>query len=77
MLGSHDFTISVRYNGNQASSIYVCTSSIVRAFLELPLGLHSISLMQQKLEPGSDDSGCVCRIKVCSIPEIFFKQNMC
>ena len=40
-------------------------------------GLHSISLTQQKLESGSDDSGCVPRIKLCSIPEIFSKQNTC
>ena len=37
----------------------------------LSLGLHSKSLTQQKLESGSDDSGCARRIKVCSIPEIF------
>ena len=40
-------------------------------FLGLSLGLHSIILTQQRLESGSDDSGCVCRIKVCSMPEIF------
>ena len=35
------------------------------------LGLHSITLIQRKLESRSDDSGCVRRIKLCSIPEIF------
>ena len=39
--------------------------------LGLSLGLHYVTLTQQKLESGSDDSGCVCKIKVCSIPEIF------
>ena len=37
----------------------------------LPLGCRSITLIQQKLESGSDDSRCVLRIKVCSIPQIF------
>ena len=39
---------------------------------ELPLGCRSVSLKQQKLKSGSDDLGSVCRIKLCSIPEIFF-----
>ena len=37
-------------------------------FLGLPLGLHSIGFTKEKLESGSDDSGCVRRIKVCSMP---------
>ena len=35
-----------------------------------------MNLTQRKLESGLDDSGCVRKIKVCLIPEIFFKQNM-
>ena len=45
---------------------------MIRAFLGLSLGLHSMSFTQQKFESGSDDSRCVRRIKVCSIPEIFW-----
>ena len=33
-----------------------------------------MNFTQRNLESGSDDSGCVRRIKVCSIPDIFFKQ---
>ena len=37
------------------------TSSIISAPLGLSLGPYSIPLTQQKLESGSDDSGCVQR----------------
>ena len=42
--------------------------------LGLPSGLHYISLMQQKLGSGSDNSECMHRIKVCSMPEIFLNK---
>ena len=51
--------------------VVVRSSTIFRRHFGAHLGLHSITLTQQKLESGSDDSGCVCRIKLCSIPEIF------
>ena len=39
------------------------------------LGPYSITLTQQKLESGSDDSGCVRRIKM--IPKVFFLNKIC
>ena len=51
-----------------ASSSSRVTSSII---FRLSFGLHSITLTKQKLGSGSDDSGCVRRIKVCSTPGIF------
>ena len=46
-------------------------SGMIRAPLGRSLGPYSITLTQQKLECGANDSECVCEIKVCSIPEIF------
>ena len=33
-----------------------------------------MNLLHRKLESGSNDSGCVPRIKLCSIPEIFLNK---
>ena len=52
------------------SSSSVRRSSII---FRLSFGLHSIIFKQQKLESGSDDSGCVLRIKM--VPEIFFQTK--
>ena len=41
---------------------------------EITLYYSSVSLTQQKVESGLDDSGCVCKIKVCSTPEIFLNK---
>ena len=57
------------------SNIYRTRSSIISAPLGLPLGCRSITLTQQKLESGSNDSGCVRRMKM--ITELFFLNEMC
>ena len=53
--------------GHVSSSSLRTSGIIFGRHLGAHLGLHSI----RKLESGSDNLGCVRRIKVCSIPEIF------
>ena len=54
--------------GNISSSSSMRSSNVF-ANLGRSLGPYSIILTQQKLESGSDDSGCMRRIKM--VPEIF------
>ena len=52
--------------------VYMCIDlAIFGLTFGLSLGCRSISLTQQKSKSGSDDLGCVHRIKLCSVPEIF------
>ena len=62
---------------NSSSSVHR-SSIIFRLFSALSwlsFGLHSITLTQQKLESGSDDSGCVCRTCVDAKLDFNFLHN--